>query len=216
MNKKILYSLLAGCMAFVMSTTPVLASEFTKGDSTPDSKDVPVSLNVTAEYTVKLPAEITLAKRPNLNIYSGTGTVQIKGVIPADEYIELDVTGANAQGLSDLKDALAVADTTYDKVATSNSSGNPSPSETLNSVLDNTPTMAAFDLNDTSSSLKADEMYAGMNKKIWKNSPAPNEVELKANYDNTASIYVHGAMPTKVGSYSGNVGITYQKKTTSP
>lgn len=212
MNKKILYSLLAGCMAFVMSTTPVLASEVTVNNDTPDSKNVPVSLNVTAEYTVKLPAGITLEKRPNLNIYSGTGTVQIKGVIPANEYIELDVTGANAQGLSDLKDKLAVADTTYDKVATSNPSGN--PSELLNSVLDNTPTMAAFDLNGSSS--KAGDMYAGMNKKIWKNSPASNEVELKANYDNTASIYVHGAMPTEVGSYSGNVGITYQKKTTSP
>lgn len=212
MNKKILYSLLAGCMAFVMSTTPVLADEFTKKDNASGSQVVPVTLNVEAEYTVKLPASITLTKRPNLNIYSGTGTVQIKGVIPADEQIELDVTGANAQGLSDLKDALEVADTTYDKVATSNPSGN--PSELLNSVLDNTPTMAAFDLNGSSS--KAGDMYAGMNKKIWKNIPASNEVQLKANYDNTASIYVHGAMPTEVGSYSGNVGITYQKKTTSP
>ena len=120
MNKKILYSLLAGCMAFVMSTTPVLADEFTKKDNASDSQVVPVTLNVEAEYTVKLPASITLTKRPNLNIYSGTGTVQIKGVIPADEQIELDVTGANAQGVSDLKDKLAVADTTYDKVATSN------------------------------------------------------------------------------------------------
>ena len=213
MNKKILYSLLAGCMAFVMSTTPVLADEFTKKDNASDSQVVPVTLNVEAEYTVKLPASITLTKRPNLNIYSGTGTVQIKGVIPADEQIELDVTGANAQGVSDLKDKLAVADTTYDKVATSNPSGN--PSELLNSVLDNTPAMAAFDLND-SSSIKKGDMYAGMNKKIWKNSPESNEVQLKANYDNTASIYVHGAMPTEVGSYSGNVGITYQKKTTSP
>lgn len=203
---------MAGCMAFVMSTTPVLASEVSVNNDTSFSKDVPVSLNVTAEYTVKLPAGITLEKRPNLNIYSGTGTVQIKGVIPADEYIELDVTGANAQGLSDLKDKLAVADTTYDKVATSNSSGN--PSELLNSVLDNTPTMAAFDLNGSSS--KAGDMYAGMNKKIWKNSPESDQVQLKANYDNTASIYVHGALPTEVGSYSGNVGITYQKKTTSP
>lgn len=213
MNKKILYSLLAGCMAFVMSTTPVLADEFTKKDNASDSQVVPVTLNVEAEYTVKLPAGITLEKRPNLNIYSGTGTVQIKGVIPANEYIELDVTGANAQGLSDLKDKLAVADTTYDKVATSNSSGN--PSELLNSVLDNTPTMAAFDLNN-SSSIKKGDMYAGMNKKIWNNSPASDQLQLKANYDNTASIYVHGAMPTEVDSYSGNVGITYQKKTTSP